>query len=71
MDAAWGATAPGTVVQLANCSGNPAQRFSVRADNSTVYSEQAKLCVGTVNGGTAIQLLPCGHNKAEAVFKRG
>lgn len=71
MDAAWGAVTPGTVVQLANCSGNPAQRFSFRGDASIIYSEQAKLCAGTVNGGTAIQLLPCGHNKAEVVFKRG
>ncbi|MBB4927949.1 RICIN domain-containing protein [Kitasatospora kifunensis] len=68
MDAAWGATAPGTVVQIAVCSGNPAQRFSPRGD--TLYSAQANLCAGEVNGGTGIQLLPCDQSGAE-VFKRG
>ena len=57
MDAAWGATAPGTVVQVARCSGNPAQQFSVR--DGTVYSKQAELCLGQVNGGAAIHLSPC------------
>ncbi|WP_280716439.1 RICIN domain-containing protein [Kitasatospora sp. MAP5-34] len=68
MDAAWGATTVGTVVQLANCSGNPAQRFSVSGD--TIYSSQAKLCAGVVNGGTGVQLLPCDRRAAE-LFKRG
>lgn len=35
MDAAWGGTAAGTVVQIANCSGNPAQHFSSPATPST------------------------------------
>ncbi|MDH6136882.1 hypothetical protein P3T37_006313 [Kitasatospora sp. MAA4] len=68
MDAAWGATTPGTIVQIANCSGNPAQRFSLKA--GTVYSVQANLCVGAVNGGTGIQLLPCDQRAAE-VLKQG
>ncbi|MFC1415546.1 ricin-type beta-trefoil lectin domain protein [Streptacidiphilus cavernicola] len=57
MDAAWGAVTPGTVVQVARCSGNPAQQFSLR--DGTVYSQQVKLCVGQVNGGAAIRLAAC------------
>ncbi|MCX4751309.1 RICIN domain-containing protein [Kitasatospora sp. NBC_01287] len=68
MDAAWGATTPGTVVQVANCSGNPAQQFSFK--NGTVFSTRANLCAGEVNGGTAVQLLPCDQSAPE-VFKRG
>ncbi|WP_280664256.1 MULTISPECIES: RICIN domain-containing protein [unclassified Kitasatospora] len=68
MDAAWGSTAPGTVVQVARCSGNPAQHFSLTS--GMLYSAQAKLCAGAVNGGTAIQLLPCDQSAAE-LFKRG
>lgn len=68
MDAAWGGTAAGTVVQIANCSGNPAQHFSLTSN--TLYSAQAKMCAGAVNGGTAIQLLPCDQSGAE-LFKRG
>ncbi|MFF7635814.1 ricin-type beta-trefoil lectin domain protein [Kitasatospora sp. NPDC008050] len=66
MDAAWGATSAGTVVQIAVCSGNPAQRFSPKGD--TLYSAHANLCAGEVNGGTGIQLLPCDQSGAE-VFK--
>ncbi len=68
MDAAWGATTAGTIVQIANCSGNLAQRFSI--NGQTLYSSQAKLCAGAVNGGTGIQLLPCDQRGAE-LFKRG
>jgi hypothetical protein len=68
MDAAWGATTPGTIVQLAYCSGNPAQRFSVRGDN--IYSATANLCIKEVSGGTGIRLLPCDGDPSE-VFKRG
>ncbi|RAG85931.1 hypothetical protein DN069_09140 [Streptacidiphilus pinicola] len=57
MDAAWGATTPGTMVQVARCSGNPAQLFSLR--QGRIYSHQAGLCTAEVNGGTAIHLAPC------------
>ncbi|WP_327071288.1 ricin-type beta-trefoil lectin domain protein [Kitasatospora sp. NBC_01250] len=67
MDAAWGAATAGTVVQIAVCSGNPAQQFAPKGD--TVYTTHANLCVGEVNGGTGIQLLPCDQSGAE-VFKR-
>ena len=68
MDAAWGATTPGTVVQIAICSGNPAQQFSRRGD--TLYARQADLCATAVDGGAGVQLRACGNSKAQ-IFKRG
>jgi Ricin-type beta-trefoil lectin domain len=68
MDSAWGATTPGTVVQIANCSGNPAQQFSRRGD--TLYARQANLCATAVDGGAGIQLQACGNSEAQ-IFKRG
>ncbi|MEU6854386.1 RICIN domain-containing protein [Actinacidiphila alni] len=67
MDAAWGATTPGTVVQVANCSGNVAQKFAMRGD--TVYSKNASLCVSVLGGGTGIRLEPCGSGGPQT-FKR-
>ncbi|MET9218457.1 RICIN domain-containing protein [Streptomyces sp. NPDC003300] len=67
MDAAWGGTAPGTVVQVANCSGNVAQKFSLRG--STVYSAHAALCLSEVDNGSGVRLAPCGAGGPEA-FKR-
>jgi hypothetical protein len=68
MDAAWGTTTPGTVVQIANCSGNPAQQFSRRGD--TLYAQQANLCATAVDGGAGVQLQACGNSKAQ-IFKGG
>lgn len=68
MDAAWGATTPGTVVQIANCSGNPAQQFSRRGD--TLYTRQANLCATAVGGGAGVQLQACANSTAQ-IFKRG
>ncbi|MFI1096373.1 ricin-type beta-trefoil lectin domain protein [Streptomyces sp. NPDC020917] len=67
MDAAWGGTAPGTVIQVANCSGNPAQQFSLRG--TTVYSKQAGRCLGVVNAGAGIRLAACGKDPSVA-FRR-
>jgi hypothetical protein len=67
MDAAAGATAPGTIVQIANCSGNPAQQFAPRG--AALYAAHADLCVGVVNG-TEIRLAPCDSSAAE-VFQKG
>ncbi|MBG6136109.1 RICIN domain-containing protein [Longispora fulva] len=67
-DAAWGATAPGTIVQLANCRGNPAQQFALRGD--TIHSKQADLCVGAARDGAEIRLLPC-DGAASKTFNRG
>ena len=68
MDAALGATTPGTVVQIANCSGSPAQQFSRRGD--TLYARQANLCATAVDGGKVVQLQACGNSKAQ-IFQRG
>ncbi|MGC0421736.1 ricin-type beta-trefoil lectin domain protein [Embleya sp. AB8] len=64
MDAAWGGTATGTVVQLAYCSGNPAQQFTLRGN--TIYAKAADKCVDIWNNnsgdGADIRLWPChGH----------
>ncbi|WP_370115434.1 ricin-type beta-trefoil lectin domain protein [Streptacidiphilus sp. MAP12-33] len=67
MDSAWGATKVDTVVQIARCSGNPAQQFSLVGD--TIHSKQAKLCLGEVAGGKGVHLFPCDHRPSE-VFKR-
>lgn len=68
MDAAGGATTPGTVVQIANCSGNPAQQFSRRGD--TLYARQANLCATAADGDVGIRLRACGNSKAQ-IFKQG
>jgi Ricin-type beta-trefoil lectin domain len=68
MDAAWGATSPGTVVQIAYCSGNPAQQFSLRGD--TIYTSHADLCVAVANGGAGIRLAACNGDRSER-FQRG
>ena len=67
MDAAWAGTATGTVVQIARCSGNPAQQFMRRGD--TLYSVQAKKCVDELSGGTQVRLYPCSTSTSE-VFNR-
>lgn len=68
MDAAWGAATPGTVVQIANCSGNPAQQFSRRGD--TLYAGQADLCATAVDDGAGVELQACGERRTQ-VFERG
>jgi hypothetical protein len=67
MDSAWGATNPGTVVQIAYCSGNPAQQFTLRGKN--IYTSHAGLCVAEVNDGAGIQLAACTGDKSE-IFNR-
>lgn len=68
MDVAWGGITPGTVVQIAKCSGNPAQRFSLQGD--TLYSQKANLCATAMGGGAGIRLQACGNNEAQ-IFKQG
>ncbi|WP_370146092.1 ricin-type beta-trefoil lectin domain protein [Streptacidiphilus sp. EB129] len=68
MDAAGGGTTAGTIVQIARCSGNPAQQFSLRAD--TLYAAHANMCVDAPKGGTAIRLAPC-NGSASEVFRQG
>ncbi|MGW1274846.1 ricin-type beta-trefoil lectin domain protein, partial [Streptomyces sp. NPDC002491] len=69
MDVAWGSTRNGAVIQLARCSGNPAQQFRLNAAHDLV-NPQADKCVdvrdrGTGNGNR-LQLWDCngmGHQK--------
>lgn len=62
MDAAGAGTADGTPVQVAYCSGNPAQRFALRSDGS-IYSAYAGKCLDVVDFGTSdgtkLQLWDC------------
>ncbi|MFG2681625.1 ricin-type beta-trefoil lectin domain protein [Streptomyces sp. NPDC048392] len=62
MDAAWGGTANGTVVQVAVCSGNPAQQF-ILAGPRDLVNVQANKCVDVVDGktgnGARLQLWEC------------
>jgi len=62
MDAAWGATASGTRVQVARCSGNPAQQFRLNSAYDLV-NVQADKCVDVVDhltaNGTPIQIWTC------------
>ncbi|MDG6100864.1 beta-1,3-glucanase family protein [Dactylosporangium aurantiacum] len=44
MDVAWGSTANGAAIQIANCSGNPAQQFVLSAAGDLV-NPQANKCV--------------------------
>ncbi|MFA3872673.1 ricin-type beta-trefoil lectin domain protein [Streptomyces sp. MMCC 100] len=66
MDAAWGGTADGTVVQVAVCSGNPAQQF-ILAEPRDLVNVQANKCVDVVDektgNGARLQLRECnGHD---------
>ncbi|MGI5144568.1 MULTISPECIES: ricin-type beta-trefoil lectin domain protein [unclassified Streptomyces] len=62
MDVAWGSRDDGSVIQLARCSGNPAQQF-VLSTAGDLVNPQANKCVdakdnGTGNG-TKLQLWTC------------
>jgi hypothetical protein len=50
MDSPYGSTVKGTYVQLALCSGSPAQQFTVKANNTIGY---AGLCVNVQGHQTA------------------
>ncbi len=62
MDATWGGTANGTVVQVAVCSGNPAQQF-ILAGPRDLVNVQANKCVAVVDektgNGAKLQLWEC------------
>jgi hypothetical protein len=62
MDVAWGSSNNGTNIQVANCSGNPAQQW-VLSNAGDLVKPQANKCVdakdiGTANG-TVLQLWDC------------
>jgi hypothetical protein len=62
MDVAWGSSANGAVIQLAVCSGNPAQQFRLNSSNDLV-NPQANKCVDVKDqktaNGTRLQLWDC------------
>ncbi len=73
MDVAWGSTANGAVIQLANCSGNPAQQF-VLSGAGDLVNPQANKCVDVVDWNTAdgarLILFDC-HGGANQKWRRG
>ncbi|MER5556387.1 RICIN domain-containing protein [Streptomyces sp. NPDC002793] len=62
MDVAWGATGNGAVIQLARCSGHPAQQFRLNSSHDLV-NPQADKCVDVreqqVANGSRLQLWDC------------
>ncbi|MEU9344063.1 RICIN domain-containing protein [Streptomyces sp. NPDC048278] len=62
MDVAWGSSQNGAVIQLAVCSGNPAQQFRLNSSNDLV-NPQANKCVDVkdeqTGNGTRLQLWDC------------
>jgi streptogrisin C len=44
MDVAWGATHNGAEIQIVNCSGNPAQQFTLNGAGDLVANQSGK-CV--------------------------
>jgi streptogrisin C len=62
MDVAGGSTASGTVIQIANCSGNPAQQFVLSAAGDLV-NPQANKCIDidawNPNDGARLILWDC------------
>ncbi|WP_079102815.1 ricin-type beta-trefoil lectin domain protein [Streptomyces sp. TP-A0356] len=62
MDVAWGSRDDGAAIQLARCSGNPAQQF-VLSTAGDLVNPQADKCVDAVNNGTGngtkLQLWTC------------
>ena len=62
MDVAWGSRDDGAVIQLAKCSGNPAQQF-VLSTAGDLVNPQADKCVDAKDNGTKdgtkLQLWTC------------
>jgi hypothetical protein len=62
MDVAWGSRDDGAVIQLARCSGNPAQQFVLSTEGDLV-NPQADKCVDAKDNGTGsgtrLQLWTC------------
>jgi len=52
MDVAWGSVEEGALIQLARCSGNPAQTFVTSAE-SYLVNPQSEKCVDAMWSGTA------------------
>ncbi|QQQ78844.1 ricin-type beta-trefoil lectin domain protein [Saccharothrix sp. 6-C] len=73
MDVAWGSTANGAAVQVARCSGNPAQQFVLTAAGDLV-NPQAGKCLDIADwnpaNGAVLQLWECGGT-ANQKWRRG
>ena len=73
MDVAWGSRDNGAVIQLAGCSGNPAQQFVLTGAGDLV-NPQSNKCVdvsgwSSANGARLIQW-DC-HGGANQKWRRG
>ncbi|MGL5929285.1 MAG: family 16 glycosylhydrolase [Dermatophilaceae bacterium] len=73
MDVAGGSTADGAAIQIARCSGNPAQQFVFSAAGDLV-NPQADKCVDIKDfvstNGAPLQLWPCSGNSNQK-WRRG
>ncbi|MEV4388380.1 ricin-type beta-trefoil lectin domain protein [Micromonospora sp. NPDC049580] len=73
MDVAWGSTADGAAIQIATCSGNPAQQF-VLSGAGDLVNPQANKCVDIKdwdpNNDAVLQLWTC-NGGANQKWRRG
>ena len=73
MDVAWGSTSDGAAVQLAKCSGNPAQQWRLNSANDLTNPQAAGKCVDTKDLGTAngtrLQLWSCAGSANQKWYK--
>jgi streptogrisin C len=73
MDVAWGSHENGAAIQLANCSGNPAQQF-VLSGAGDLVNPQANKCVDVAganpNNGTPLVLWDC-TGQPQQKWRRG
>ena len=72
LDVAGGGTANGTVLQLHNCTGNPAQTWVANA-NGTMTNPQSGRCIDAPSGatanGTRLQIWDCNGTGAQTFAK--
>ncbi|MFB8775242.1 ricin-type beta-trefoil lectin domain protein [Streptomyces broussonetiae] len=73
MDVAWGSTQNGTAIQVARCSGNPAQQFYLNSTDDLVATIATK-CVdiydGQTGNGTPAVLWPCTGTANQTWYRR-
>lgn len=73
MDVAWGSVQNGAVVQLAYCSGNPAQQWVLTSAGELV-NPQANKCLDVKNANSAdgarLQIYQC-HGGANQQWRLG
>ncbi|MFP8885415.1 ricin-type beta-trefoil lectin domain protein [Streptomyces mangrovi] len=73
MDVAWASKENGTAIQVARCSGNPAQRFHLNETEDLVAGIADK-CVDVYDGrtadGTPAILWPCTGSANQTWYRR-